>query len=106
MDQGALLKVMQYCAYQERCKQELLRKMRDLDVMTEDQEDMLLYLEEEGFWDEARFAVAFAGGKFRVKRWGKIKIAKALRQKGVPQNLIERAFRSEISDARGLYIKL
>lgn len=89
---------MRYCAYQERCRQEVTRKMQALDLMEEDQAEMLLYLEEEGYLDERRFAVAFAGGKFRVKRWGKIKISKALWQKGVPKNLIERAFRSEISD--------
>lgn len=96
MDSEALEKIMRYCAYQERCRQEVWRKLRDLDVMEEDREDMMLYLEEEGFLDEKRFARAFAGGKFRVKRWGKRKIFIALRKKGIQESYIEKAFSSEI----------
>ncbi|MFK7970844.1 MAG: regulatory protein RecX [Bacteroidia bacterium] len=89
---------MRYCAYQERCRQEVKQKMRNLDVMDDDQEDMLLYLEEEGFLDEKRFARVFAGGKFRVKRWGKRKIFVALRKKAIPESYISKAFASEIPD--------
>lgn len=96
MDTEVLGKIMRYCAYQERCRQEVWRKLRDLDVMEEDREDMILYLEEEGFLDEKRFARVFAGGKFRVKRWGKRKIFVALRKKGIQESYIERAFTSEI----------
>jgi regulatory protein len=98
MDNEVLGKIMRYCAYQERCKQEVIQKLRSLDVMEEDREDMVLYLEEEGFLDEKRFARVFAGGKFRVKRWGKRKIFLALRKKAIPESYIEQAFFSEIPE--------
>ncbi|MFT5619412.1 MAG: regulatory protein, partial [Arenicella sp.] len=46
------------------------------------------WLEEEKFLNELRFAKAFAGGKFRVKSWGKIKISQALMQKKVKDEYI------------------
>lgn len=98
MDNEVLGKIMRYCAYQERCKREIEQKLRGLDVMEEDREDMILFLEEEGFLDEKRFARAFAGGKFRVKRWGKRKIFVALLKKGIPESYIDQAFSSEIPD--------
>jgi regulatory protein len=98
MDNEVVGKIMRYCAYQERCRREVTQKLRELDVMEDDREDMLLYLEEEGFLDEKRFARVFAGGKFRVKRWGKRKIFSALKMKGISETLIEEAFLSEISD--------
>ena len=98
MDNEVLGKIMRYCAYQERCRREVAQKLRELDVMEEDREDLIIYLEEEGFLDEARFARVFAGGKFRVKRWGKRKIFTALRKKGISETLIQQAFSSEISE--------
>jgi regulatory protein len=56
------------------------------------------YLEEENFLNEARFARAFAGGKFRVKRWGRHKIRNELRKRNIDSRLIERAFIREIPD--------
>jgi regulatory protein len=49
---------------------------------------MLTFLITEGFLNEERFAKAFAGGKFRVKKWGRIKITHALESKGLTKNCI------------------
>ncbi len=34
-------------------------------------DELLAYLITEGFLNEERFAKAFAGGKFRIKKWGR-----------------------------------
>jgi len=44
----------------------------------------------EGFLNEERFAKAFAGGKFRMKSWGKMKIVKGLEAHGVSSRCIQR----------------
>lgn len=89
-------KLFRFCAYQERCRQEVRKKMRELGADPTEYDLLLDYLEEENFLNEARFASAFAGGKFRVKRWGKQKIRNELRKRNIDQKLIERALDREI----------
>lgn len=61
-------------------------------------ESIISYLIEEGFLKEERFAIAYAGGKFRIKKWGKIKIKLALKNKKISEPLIKKAL-GEISDS-------
>jgi regulatory protein len=81
-------KVYHYCAYQERSHQEVKNKLYDLELSTEEVEEMISHLITEGYLNEERFAKAFAGGKFRLKNWGKIKIINALEAKGLTKNCI------------------
>lgn len=89
---SALLpKVYSYCAYQERCRSEILEKLREVGVPEAFEEACLAFLAAENFWNEARFAEQFAHGKFKVKRWGKQRIRYELRQREVPETLIQQA---------------
>lgn len=96
--EDALSKLMRYCAYQERCRQEIRRKIYDWEISKEEVQELIEHLEEEGFLDEDRFARAFAGGKFRVKRWGRNKIRIELRKKGLDEATIEAGIRAEIPE--------
>ncbi len=91
-------KIFRYCAYQERCKQEIRTKLRELEANRDEVPEILAYLEEEGFVDEDRFARVYAGGKFRVKKWGKTKIRTELRKRGIEEVAIQAAFRAEIPE--------
>lgn len=90
-------KIYHYCAYQERCHQEVKNKLYDLGLGTTDVDEMISHLITEGYLNEERFARAFAGGKFRLKNWGKIKIVRALESKGLTQNCIKAGL-SEIAN--------
>jgi regulatory protein len=90
-------KIYHYCVYQERCHQEVKNKLYDLGLATSDVEEMISHLITEGYLNEERFAKAFAGGKFRLKNWGKIKIVQALESKGLTKNCIKAGL-SEIDD--------
>ena len=79
----AFQKIKQYCAYQERCHREVTEKLYGYGLYKKDVEIILTNLIEENFLNEERFAIAFAGGKFRMKQWGKVKIKYDLKQKGV-----------------------
>ena len=92
--QQALLKAQKYCAYQERSQQEVRDKLYSLELHKKDVEQIIAELITSGFLKEERFALAFAGGKFRMKGWGRIKIKKALRQKDISENLIKQALKS------------
>ncbi len=89
----ALLKAQKYCAYQERSQQEVRDKIYSYGLHKRDVENLIAELITSGFLKEERFAVAFAGGKFRVKQWGRIKIKLALKQKQVSENLIRQALK-------------
>ena len=97
MTSEILNKARKYCAYQERSQQEVRDKLYDLGLHKNDVEQSIALMIEEGFLNEERFAIAYAGGKFRVKQWGKIKIKLALKQKKVSEYCIKKAL-AQISD--------
>ena len=83
-------KLERYCAYQERCRQEVSIKLQQLGIINHSEKEKIIrQLEENGFVDEMRYARAFARDKFNLNGWGKIKIAAALQQKNIPQKNIE-----------------
>src|SRR4029079_6902803 len=53
---------------------------------------------EENYLNEERFAKQYAGGKFRMNQWGRIKIKHALQQKKVSEYSIKKALK-EIGEA-------
>ena len=89
--EAALLKLRNYCAYQERCHQEVEVKLAQLGFHGFKADAIMARLIEENFLNEERFAVAFAGGKYRIKNWGKYRIRLALQQKGVSEYSIDKA---------------
>lgn len=99
---SAFLKAQQYCAYQERSQQEVRNKLYDWDLHKEDVENVIIDLITEGFLNEERFAIAFAGGKFRIKKWGKVKIRLELKKHKISTYCINKALTSIDSDE---YIK-
>ncbi|HXU27437.1 MAG TPA: regulatory protein RecX [Bacteroidia bacterium] len=86
----ALIKIRDWCAYQERCQQEARDKLYDYGLKTDDVENIIAQLVNENFINEERFAIAFAGGKFRIKRWGKVKIKQELKAKRVSDYCIKK----------------
>jgi regulatory protein len=87
--QEAKEKIRRYCAYQERAHQEVRSKLFEYGLYGDDLEGILADLITDGFLNEERFAKAFAGGKFRMKKWGKIKIVHALEAKGITARCIQ-----------------
>lgn len=89
--EDALKKLQAYCAYQDRCHQEVRRKLLDLGIYGDDLEEIVADLITEQFLDEERFARAFARGKFRHKKWGKYKIKQHLKQKNISGYCLKKA---------------
>lgn len=89
----ALQKLKHYCAYQERCHQDVKEKLYSLGVWKRDQDEIMATLIEENYLNEERFAIAFAGGKFRIKGWGRVKIKYELKQKQVSDYCIKKALK-------------
>lgn len=90
----ALQKAKHYCAYQERCHQEVKTKLYDFGLYPKDVDQLISTLIEENYLNEERFAIAFAGGRFRLKKWGRIKIRQELKQKQVSEYCIKLALKN------------
>lgn len=89
--QKAFVKAQHWCAYQERCQQEMRDKLYEWGLPSLAVEQLIAELISAGFLNEERFANAFASGKFRMKQWGRIKIRQELRQRKIPESLIHSA---------------
>ena len=90
-------KIYRYCAYQERSHAEVRDKLYSYGLFRDDVDEILSHLITEGYLNEERFAKAFAGGKFRMKKWGRIKIAHELEAKGLTPRCIKMGLQ-EIDD--------
>ena len=84
----AIHKIEQYCAYQERCHEEVETKLRSMKMDTDEIDSIIVHLIGENFLNEERFARSFARGKHRIKFWGKIRITNELKFKKINQRLI------------------
>ena len=90
-------KMEYYCSYQERCHQEVMQKLKGLNMIPEACDVIMLHLLDNNFLNEERFACAFARGKFRVKQWGKNRIVNELKSRDISRFNIDRALK-EITD--------
>src|SRR6202011_1025201 len=86
-------KLKHYCGYQERCHLEVKEKLYSLGIRKQDRDEILAKLIEENYLNEERFAMQFAGGKFRINHWGKRKITYVLKEKQVNEYLIRKALK-------------
>ena len=82
-------KLESYCAYQERCHQEVRRKLRSMGMIPLAIDDIMVHLIKNNFLNEERFARSYARGKFRVKKWGRIRIERELKARGLSDYTIE-----------------
>jgi regulatory protein len=89
----ALQKLRHYCAYQERCHSEVKEKLFDLGIRMKEHDAIIATLIEENYLNEERFAIAFAGGKYRIKHWGRVKIKYELKQRQVSDYCIRKALK-------------
>ncbi|MEY8759804.1 regulatory protein RecX [Chryseobacterium sp. MD-1] len=86
------LKLVNYCVYQDRCHAEVEQKMREFLLIDEAKEEIMLYLLRENYLNEERFTRSYIRGKFYIKHWGRNKIRINLKQKQVPEKLINKSF--------------
>jgi regulatory protein len=103
----SLLKIKQYCAYQERCHMEVREKLYSFGLHKNEVDEIISTLITENYLNEERFAVHFAGGKFRMKQWGKIKIRQALKNKQVSEYCSRKALKEiDNNEYRQAFFKL
>ena len=95
--QEATKKMEHYCAYQERCHQEVRQKLTSMSMIPEAIDVIIVHLLEHNFLNEERFAKTFVSGKFKIKNWGRRRLTYELKKKDVSKVNINQAL-TTISD--------
>lgn len=90
-----LKKVLRYCAYQDRCTQEVKTKLTSFDMPDSEKGKIVKLLVDEGYLDDERYASTFVRSKIHLKKWGVNKIKMSLKMKGISDDIIQNAI-SEI----------
>ena len=81
--QQAKRSIEKYCVYQERCHQEVTKKLREMRMIPQAIDEIIGHLLTHNFLNETRFAQAFARGKFRQKKWGRNRITRELKMRNI-----------------------
>ena len=112
----ALSKLQNYCSYQERCHQEVRRKLVSMRMIPEAIDQIIVALLDHNFLNEERFAKAYVRGKFRIKKWGRRRLTLELKKKEIGIFNINQAISqineldylevfNDLSESRLLFIK-
>lgn len=94
----ALVKARALCSQSEKCRFEIVVKLRQWELSEDEITEAIAFLIKERFLDEARFARFYVNDKLKFNQWGKIKLSFMLRQKHIPEGIIRDAL-SQIDDA-------
>ncbi len=89
--QEAQIKMEQFCVYQERCHKEVVQKLREMRMIPQAIDQIVVHLIEQNYLNEERFARSFVRGKFRIKKWGRVKIERELKWRNISHYLIQKA---------------
>jgi regulatory protein len=84
----ALAKARQWCAIEERCAWDIKLKLIKLGCSLNDISRIIDQITNEGFINEQRYADSYVSGKFRISKWGKVKIISGMRMKKIPEIII------------------
>jgi regulatory protein len=84
----AIQKIENFCAYQERCHEEVVSKLRSMKMDSGEIDQIMVHLIGDNFLNEERFACSFARGKHRIKHWGRNRIINELKFRNISQTLI------------------
>ena len=87
------LKLEHFCAYQERSHLDVVQKMRGMAIDSNSIDEIVVYLIQNQFLNEERFACSFARGKHRIKHWGNVRIINDLKARNISQTIISIALK-------------
>ncbi len=90
----ALTRAMAYCSQSERCRSDVVAKLRFWELQEEEITGAIDYLVSERFLNEERFVEFYINDKLRFNKWGRVKLIYMLRQKQIPEELIRKALGS------------
>ncbi|MEM6684818.1 MAG: regulatory protein RecX [Bacteroidota bacterium] len=93
----AKVALQQFCAYQDRCHKEVVEKLQKMNMIPAAIDVIVTELIQDNFLNEERFARSFARGKFRIKKWGRLRIVRELKFRNISKYNIDAGLK-EIED--------
>ena len=91
------------CSHSEQCSPDLRKKIKELGGTSLMAEKILDRLGKDSFLSDERYVRSYVKEKFRINKWGRIKMEYYLKMKGLPEQVIRIGF-TEIDDDQ--YTKL
>ena len=89
----ALTKLQKYCSYQDRCHKEVEQKLKEMRMIPQAADQIIMALIQGNYLNEERFAMAFVRGKFKIKKWGKRRLTSELKQRNISSYLLNKALK-------------
>lgn len=83
-------KMAQLCSRSEQCSADIRKKIIAYEIKDELVDEIIEKLKAEKFIDDERYVKAYVSDKFRLNKWGKIKIRYYLKAKGLSNDVIEK----------------
>lgn len=96
-------KLEYYCAYQERCHKEVIQKLKEMYMIPDAIDVIIVHLLQHNFLNEERYTKAFVSGKLKIKKWGKRRLTLELKKKNISKTNINQAL-SEIAEKEYIQI--
>ncbi len=88
--QDVYKKMAALCSRAEQCSPDIRKKIIAAGLSSDEADDLIQKLKEEKFIDDQRYVRFYVSEKFRINKWGRIKIRYYLRMKGLDDALIQK----------------
>lgn len=85
----AYKKMAALCSRSEQCTPDIRKKLTTFGLNEDETEEVLENLKGEKFIDDNRYSKAYVTEKFRINKWGRIKIRYQLKAKGLDEQTIQ-----------------
>ncbi len=86
----AYSKMAQLCSRSEQCSTDIRKKIMAYEIVEEIVDEIIDKLIEEKFLDDERYVRAYVNDKFKINKWGKLKMRHYLHAKGLSNEVIEK----------------
>ena len=94
----ALERLASLCSRAEQCEFDLIKKLTGWGLSSSEKKEIIDYLKENRYVDNARYAASFANDKARFLSWGPYKIRVELLKRRIPAPLVKEVVNSVDSE--------
>lgn len=89
-EDAAMARIASYCATGEHSRLEVCEKLKRWGLDPKMVEGILQALETGGFIDDERFCRCYVKDKYRLSKWGRLKISQGLSLHRIPTEIVQR----------------
>ena len=85
----AYSKMARLCSRSEQCSADIRKKIIAFELVSEVVDEIIEKLKAEKYLNDERYIKAYVADKFRINKWGRIKMRHYLKMKGLPETLVQ-----------------